>query len=52
MPGLLDAPIVAAQVKEFRNDPENPSLLDITVRPACDISTLTNVTVIVSSPQK
>jgi len=52
MPGLLDAPIVAGQVKEFRNDPENPSLLDITVQPACDISTLTNVTVIVSSPQK
>lgn len=52
VPGLLDAPIVAAQVRQCRTDPENPSLLDITVQPACDISTLTSVTVIVSSPKK
>ena len=52
MPGLLDAPIVVAQVNKRRVDPENPSLLDIIVQPACDISTLTSVTVIVSSPQK
>jgi hypothetical protein len=52
MPGLLDAPIVAAQVTQCRTDPENPSLLDITVEPACDVSALTSVTVIVSSPQQ
>jgi cell shape-determining protein MreC len=52
MPGLLDAPIVTAQVTQCRKDPANPSLLDITVQPVCDISTLTHVTVIVSSPQQ
>lgn len=52
MPGLLDAPIVAAQVKLCRSDPENPSLLDITVQPVCDISALSRVTVIVPSPHQ
>jgi rod shape-determining protein MreC len=47
VPGLLDAPIIAAQVSQCRSDPENPSLLDITVLPVCDISGLTNVAVIV-----
>jgi cell shape-determining protein MreC len=52
MPGLLDAPIIAGQVTQCRIDSERPSVLDITVEPVCDISTLTGVTVIVSSPQK
>jgi len=51
MPGLLDVPIVAAEVKESRIDPENPSLLDITVRPVCEITALTSVMVIMSAPQ-
>jgi cell shape-determining protein MreC len=50
-PGLLDVPIVAAEVKESRIDPENPSVLDITVQPACEIPALTNVVVIMSAPR-
>jgi len=49
MPGLLDVPIIAARVSQCRTDPENPSLLDITVEPACDIAGLTSVAVIVSA---
>lgn len=51
MPGLLDAPIIAARVTQCRTDPENPSLLDITVEPACDIAGLTGVAVIMSAPK-
>jgi cell shape-determining protein MreC len=50
MPGRLDVPIVTAQVNQCRIDPENPSLLDITVQPVCEISGLTSVVVILSSP--
>lgn len=49
MPGLLDAPIITARVSQCRIDPENPSLLDITIEPACDIAGLTGVAVIVPS---
>ncbi len=49
MPGLLDVPIITARVTECRTDPENPSLLDITAEPACDIAGLTSVAVIVSA---
>jgi len=52
MPGVLDVPIIVARVKTSRIDPENPLLLDITVQPACDLSALTGVMVIVSPPQK
>ncbi len=50
-PGLLDVPIIAARVTQCRTDPENPSLLDITVEPACDIAGLNSVAVIVSAPR-
>ncbi|MBN1508873.1 MAG: hypothetical protein JW955_18645 [Sedimentisphaerales bacterium] len=52
MPGLLDVPIVAAEVKESRIDPEDPRVLDITVQPVCEIAALANVVVIVSAPQQ
>jgi hypothetical protein len=45
-PGLLDVPIVAGTVTQCRPDPENPLLLDITVQPACDVTTLETVAVI------
>jgi len=51
VPGLLDAPIIAGRVTQCRTDPENPSQLDITVEPACDITGLTSVAVIVSVPK-
>jgi cell shape-determining protein MreC len=51
-PGLLDVPIVAAEVKESRIDPEDPSVLKITVQPVCEIPALTSVVVIMSAPQQ
>jgi cell shape-determining protein MreC len=51
VPGRLDAPIIAGRVAQCRPDPENPSLLDITVEPACDIAGLSSVAVIVSAPK-
>jgi len=49
-PGLLDAPFVTARVTQCRRA-EDPSLLDVTVQPVCDIAALTEVMVIVSSPK-
>jgi len=49
-PGLLDAPMVTAQVTQCRIA-EDRSTLDVTVQPVCDISALTRVIVIVSSPE-
>ena len=49
MPGLLDAPIIAGRVTQCRIDPEDPTVLDITVEPACDTTNLTSVAVIVSA---
>lgn len=50
-PGLLDIPIIAAEVTKCRRDPDNPELWDITVRPVCDIANLRNVAVIVAAPR-
>lgn len=50
--GLLDVPIIAAQVSQCRNDLEDPSLLDVTVLPVCDVGSLTHVAVIVPAPQR
>jgi hypothetical protein len=52
MPGLLDAPIIVGTVAQSRPDPENPSLLDITVQPACDIAAPTRVYVIMPAPKQ
>jgi cell shape-determining protein MreC len=51
VPGLLDVPIVTAEVTQCRRDAENPSLWEITVQPVCDIAYLKTVAVIVSAPQ-
>jgi len=50
MPGLLDVPVIAGQVRQCRIDPEDSSVLDITVEPVCEIAGLTSVMVILSSP--
>jgi hypothetical protein len=52
VPGLLDAPIVAARITLCRKDPDDPSLLEIAVQPVCDIAVLTSVAVIVPAPQQ
>jgi rod shape-determining protein MreC len=46
-PGFLNAPVVAGVVSSCRANRENPLLWDIEVRPACDLKTLHQVSVIV-----
>jgi len=52
VPGLLDVSFVAAKVTQCGLDPENPSMLDITIQPECDIANLTRVAVIVPATQQ
>jgi rod shape-determining protein MreC len=51
-PGFLDAPMIIGTVAQCKRDDENPSLWDITVKPACDIETLNDVAVIVMNPKE
>lgn len=51
-PGFLDGPMIIGKVSECRRADENPLLWDISVRSACNIPGLSNVTVIVMNPQK
>jgi len=51
-PGFLDAPMIIGTVVQCKRDDENPSLWDITVKPACDIERLNGVAVIVMNPQQ
>jgi len=48
-PGFLDAPMVVGKVARCKRDDGNPSIWDITVEPVCDIESLKNVHVIVTS---
>ncbi|MHC4646300.1 MAG: rod shape-determining protein MreC [Planctomycetota bacterium] len=49
-PGLLDTAMIVGTVEQCMRDDRNPLLWDITVRPACDISELRQVTVIIMNP--
>jgi len=49
--GSLDAPMIIGKVAQCKRDDQNPSLWDITVKPACDIERLTSVAVIIINPQ-
>jgi rod shape-determining protein MreC len=51
-PGLLEAPIITATVIECRKSDEDPLLWDITVKPACEIETLSDVAIIVMDSQR
>jgi cell shape-determining protein MreC len=51
-PGFLDAPMIVGKVARCRRDGENPLLWDITVKPACDIEKLNEVTIIIMNPQE
>jgi cell shape-determining protein MreC len=46
-PGVLDVPIVAAEVVECKPDPEHPVVSDVTVRPVSDVANLSEVVVLV-----
>jgi len=50
-PGFLDAPMIIGTVDQCKRDDENPSLWDITVKPACDIEALKDVAVIIMNPK-
>ena len=50
-PGFLSTPVIVGTVAQCENNKENPLLWDITVKPACDIESLTDVSVIVMNPQ-
>lgn len=51
-PGFLDAPMIAGTVTQCKKGDENPLLWDITVRPACDVTKLTDVAVIILNPKR
>jgi rod shape-determining protein MreC len=49
-PGFLSTPVIVGTVGQCESNKDNPLLWDITVKPACDIENLTEVTVIVMNP--
>ena len=51
-PGYLDVPMIAGTVARCKRDDENPSVWDITVKPACDIEGLSRIAVIIMNPQE
>ena len=50
-PGYLSIPVIAGTVVRCQSSKDNPLLWDITVEPACKMSELTEVTVIVMNPR-
>ena len=51
-PGFLDTPITIGTVARCTRNGKNPLIWDITVKPACDIERLNNVTVIIVNPKE
>jgi len=49
-PGFLDSAVIVGTVKNCKINEENPLFWDITVKPACDVEQLDNVSVIVMNP--
>ena len=49
---FLDAPMIVGTVAEVKTSRKAPLLLDVTVKPACDIEKLENVAIIVMNPRK
>jgi rod shape-determining protein MreC len=50
-PGFLSTPVILGTVAQCESNKDNPLLWDITVKPACDIETLADVSVIVMNPR-
>ena len=50
-PGFLGTPVIVGTVEQCNSNKENPLLWDITVKPACDIESLSDISVIVMNPQ-
>lgn len=49
---FLDAPVIIGTVAQVKTSRKNPLLLDMTVKPACDIEELENVAIIIMNPRK
>ena len=50
-PGFLSTPVIIGTVAQCESNKDNPLLWDITVKPACEIENLTEVSVIVMNPR-
>ena len=50
-PGFLSTPVIVGTVAQCESNKDNPLLWDITVKTACDIGTLTDLSVIVMNPR-
>lgn len=50
-PGFLGVPVIIGTVAACESSAENPLLWDITIKPACDIESLTNVTAVAMNPR-
>ena len=50
-PGFLSTPVIVGTVDQCESNKDNPLLWDITVKPACDIESLTDLSVIVMNPR-
>ncbi len=44
--GFLDVPVIVAEVAQCKIDVEHPNMWDITARPVCDLTTLSDVVVL------
>jgi len=50
-PGFLSTPVIVGTVGQCESNKDNPLLWDITVKPACEIKNLNDVSVIVMNPR-
>lgn len=50
-PGFLSTPVILGTVTQCESNKDYPLLWDITVKPACDLENLTDVSVIVVNPR-
>lgn len=50
-PGLLNAPVIVGTVASCGKDSANPLLWDVEIKPACNLETIYQVSVVVANPQ-
>ncbi len=50
--GFLDTPMIVGTVAKCQRSDKEPTVLDITVQPACDIEKIENVIVLIPNPKK
>jgi cell shape-determining protein MreC len=50
--GVLDVPVLAAEVTQYGKDLKDPVLSSLTVRPVCDMANLSEVTVLIPAARR